>query len=456
MAVKPGYRFRQAFAKLAVENVYKTKVLGTESVGLDRVNSENFQSRLDAECNLIADKIGSGKYKFTKFKEKLISKGASKYPRQLSIPTIRDRLTLRILCDYLFSIFPAAKPELPQDKITKLRNSIDSGKYTHFVKIDLQEFYPSIDHKLLIKKLRRKIRIPEFKNLIEAAITNPTVPESHTKQGESPKKGVAQGLSISNVLAEIFMLDVDESLRGMAPVCIRYVDDILLLTDSDPGVLLDSALKLLKKQKLNPHVPDVSGEKKSKTSFGKLSDGLSFLGYELKPHSVSVKENNVRGFEGSIVAIFAEYKYRLRACKTEAQRNIALQRFRWALNLKLTGCIYKNQRYGWIFYYSQINDLSVLRRIDKTVSSLYERFKIPNTPQPKRIFKAFYESKRREKSEHQYIVNYDSISQSKILKLLNDIGVATDDLSEVEVRTRFHKIIRKATRKLEKDITSVS
>ncbi len=44
----------------------------------------------------------------------------------------------------------------------------------------------------------------------------------------------------------------------------------------------------------------------------------------------------------------------------------------------------------------------------------------------------------------------------KILKLLNDIGVATDDLSEVEVRTRFHKIIRKATRKLEKDITSVS
>jgi RNA-directed DNA polymerase len=453
MSIRPAEKFRQAFKKNSIELSYNTKVLGTKSIGIDKVNSHNFELRLDAECELICQKVLSGQYKFTKFKEKLISKGAGKSPRQLSIPTIRDRLTLRILCDYLFTVFPAAKPELPQKKITLLRNSIDSGKFTHFVKIDLQDFYPSIDHTLLITKLRRKIRIPEFKKLIESAITNPTVSEANTRHGKIQARGVAQGLSVSNVLAEVFMLDIDDGLNSIAPVCIRYVDDILLLTNGDPSAVLQEALKLLKKQKLNPHAPGVPD---SKTITGQLSEGLNFLGYQLSPNQVSVKPGNILGFESSIVTVFSEYKHRLRNCKTEADKDSAFARFRWALNLKLTGCIYKNQRFGWVFYYSQINDLRILRRIDNTVEKLLSRFEIKTPPFPKKLLKAFFESKRRDKLTHRYIVNYDNLTSVKMAELLKEIGIDVTGLSAVEVSKRFHKLIRHATRKLEKDVSSVS
>ncbi|MBG6070264.1 MULTISPECIES: reverse transcriptase domain-containing protein [unclassified Polaromonas] len=453
MLIRPAEKFRQDFKKKSIELSYNTKVLGTKSIGIDKVNSHNFELRLDTECELIYQKVSNGQYKFTKFKEKLISKGAGKTPRQLSIPTIRDRLTLRILCDYIFTVFPAAKPELPQRKITLLRNSIDSGKFTHFVKIDLQDFYPSIDHSLLISKLRRKIRIPEFKKLIESAITNPTVSEANTRHGRIQTKGVAQGLSISNVLAEVFMLDIDNGLNSIAPVCIRYVDDILLLTNGDPSAVLQEALKLLKKQKLNPHAP---GTPDSKTITGRLSDGLNFLGYQLSPNQVSVKPSNILGFESSIVTVFSEYMHRLKKCKTQTNKDTALARFRWALNLKLTGCIYKNQRFGWVFYYSQINDLGILRRIDNTVEKLLNRFKITTPPFPKRMLKAFFESKRKDKLTHRYIVNYDNLTLPKMTKLLKEIGVNVAGLNAVEVSKRFHNLIRHATRNLEKDVSSVS
>ncbi|MCO5335619.1 reverse transcriptase domain-containing protein [Delftia tsuruhatensis] len=445
--------FRKLFSSPSIKHVYNTKILGTRSIGLDKVNSRNFEEKLDEECEHICQKVLSSKYKFTKFKEKLLLKGAGKFPRQISIPTIRDRLTLKILCDFIFDIFPDAKPNLPQDKISDLNNSINSGKFKYYIKIDLQDFYPSIDHNLLIKKLRRKIRIVEFKNLIESAITNPTVPETNTKQGKYQSKGVAQGLSISNVLAEVFMLDVDASLRSLAPVCIRYVDDILLLTDDDPGPVLDSALRILKKHKLNPHRP---GTADSKTIAGNLSEGVSFLGYQLSPQKISVKPGNILSFESSIVTVFSEYKHRLRNCKNEADKKTALARFRWALNLKITGCIYKNQRFGWIFYYSQINEISILKRIDNTINKLFDRFKIPTPPYPKKMQKSFFESKRRDKKTHKYIINYDNLTDDTKIKLLSEIGFDIKGLNASEVSAKFHKLIRRATRKLEKDISSIS
>lgn len=451
--ISAAKKFREFFSRAAVESLYSTKVLGTRAIGLDRVDSNNFATKNAAEISLISQKALTGTYKFTKYKEKLISKGFGKPPRQLSIPTIRDRLTLKIICEYLFAIFPESKPSLPQEKIEELRKAIDSGNYTHFIKIDLRDFYPSIDHKLLISKLGKRIRIAPFRKLISDALKNPTVPETNTKNSAPVTSGVAQGLSISNVLAEIFMLGVDEKIRSLAPVCFRFVDDIIILTDSTASSVYEDVRKILRKNKLNPHPLDAIG---SKTKIGKISDGLEFLGYSLRPKTVSIRRSSILGFEGSLVDVFSDYKHRFRNAKNISEKETALARFRWALNLKLTGCIYKNQRFGWVFYYSQINDLSVLRRIDNTVGMLFKRFGIATPPNPKRALKTFYESKRTDKDSHWYIPNYDSMTTQKMKNFLMEIGQKVEDLPDAEIHFAFHRLIRRATRSLEKDIASLS
>lgn len=445
--------FRKTFSVERIKSVYETKIIGTKTIGLDRVDSQNFEAKNAAEIAIISRKALSGQYRFTKYKEKLISKGLGKSPRQLSIPTIRDRLTLKLLCEYLFEIFPESKPSLPQDKIEKIKKAVDEGRCTHFVKIDLKDFYPSISHKLLISKLRKRIRIEAFRTLVVAALENPTSSEANIKNALKAKQGVAQGLSISNVLAEIFMLDVDSRIKEIYPTCFRFVDDLIVLTDSNPLHAFARIDSILRKNRLTPHSVDSLG---SKSRTGKISDGFEFLGYAIKPNKVSVRKSSVTNFEGSLVDAFSDYKHRLRNAKNLTEQEVALARFRWNLNLKITGCIYKNQRFGWVFYYSQINDLSVLKRIDNTVAQLFDRFKIGKPPNPKRLIKAFYESKRTDKTSHWYIPNYDSLSIDKKKRFLIEIGQKVDDLPDREVEYVFHRLIRRATRSLEKDVLSFS
>ncbi|RYF34267.1 MAG: hypothetical protein EOO38_29620, partial [Cytophagaceae bacterium] len=126
--INAAKEFRTTFGKQNVQRIYESKVSGTRAIGLDRVDGKNFEKKSASEISLISCKVLDGKYRFTKYKEKLISKGAYKAPRRLSIPTIRDRLTLKILSDYLFKIFPHAKPSLPQQKIEILRAGIGGSE----------------------------------------------------------------------------------------------------------------------------------------------------------------------------------------------------------------------------------------------------------------------------------------------------------------------------------------
>ena len=441
--------FRESFSETSVKSTYDTKLLGSRSIGLDRVSAYAFASNHASEVSIISRKVLAATYRFTKFKEKLISKGASKYPRQLSIPTIRDRLTLRVIWDFLFKVFPESKPSLPQKKIAQLREVINSGNFKYFVKIDLRNFYPSISHKLLFSRLYKRVRVAQFHSLMKCALETPTVPESAITNAVSVTEGVAQGLSISNVLAEVFMLDVDEQIRDLSPFYLRFVDDIILLTNEEPRLLCQNVVNALKRAKLDPHPLDAEG---SKTQIGEVSAGCAFLGYFLRPQTASVRPGSISSFEGSLVGVFTEYKYRLRRSTKDEERAATLAWLRWTLNLKLTGCNYKNERFGWVFYYSQINDLSSLRRIDHTVSMLLSRFDISTPPNPKRALKAFYESKRTDKGSHFYIPNFDQMSVEAMRQFLSQIGQSVQNMPDAEVGFLFHRLIHRATRSLEKDV----
>ena len=122
------------------------------AIGRDRVDSKVFKGNLSLNIDSIYRKIHDGKYRFSSYKEKLILKGAGKNPRVISIPSIRDRIVLRAILDYLNSRISISKKILPQKIVSAIVNNIDS--YDSCIKLDIKGFYENINHDILVNLLK--------------------------------------------------------------------------------------------------------------------------------------------------------------------------------------------------------------------------------------------------------------------------------------------------------------
>lgn len=149
--------FKSLFRKEELISIFSEHISGSSAVGLDRIRPIHFQKNLTLEVTGICDRVAKGNYKFTSYKQKLISKGVNSLPRVISIPTVRDRITLRTICNFLSKLYPHITTEIPQVKITSLKSALETKTYNSFIKIDLSSFYTSIEQDILIRVLKRKI-----------------------------------------------------------------------------------------------------------------------------------------------------------------------------------------------------------------------------------------------------------------------------------------------------------
>ncbi|MGB5063762.1 MAG: RNA-directed DNA polymerase, partial [Candidatus Competibacter sp.] len=225
-------RFEHHFSESNLKSLYQDLIVLSTTTGIDNLNQKSFWPTINDQVRIISNKALRDTYKFTKYKLKLISKGRGKAPREISIPTIRDRIALRAICNFLVEQYKdSVNFELPQYMVKKAKDEIQSKKYDGFIKLDVSNFYPTIKHKELLGRLRRKIRNPEILNFIERAIQTPTVSKS-SPIDKTPTLGIPQGLSISNVLAAIYLLNIDKKLLGDTNIAYhRYVDDVFILCE---------------------------------------------------------------------------------------------------------------------------------------------------------------------------------------------------------------------------------
>jgi len=452
--------FASEYTAAHLRQLYESHVSLTGAIGVDRLSRAIFEQRLGDEITLISSKAVAGKYKFSQYKEKLISKGADKYPRVISIPTFRDRLTLRALCNVLKHTFAEQLDvKLPQHTVSQLRTSLSEARYPYFIKLDVINFYPSIEHTVLMRVLQRKIRKPEIRALISAAIASPTV-AFPDRSKEQVKTGVPQGLSISNILAEIYLTEFDRWASSLADVSyFRYVDDILILTKNEPEALfLQVSARLWEQYRLKTHELG----KISKSFVGPVTEKFHFLGYEFNYRKASVKVESIRRVEASIAKILTTYKYRCASARAEPNlfrqahllakaRKICL----WRLNLRVTGCIFDGVRKGWVFYFSQIDDeaLSQLHHLDKTLHVLARRFALQlKASETKSFVRVFHEAKRGNEAQV-YIPNFDTTSLEYKRDLLEMYGMDNVAImTEVQIDRAFKRKIRRETSELEEDI----
>jgi len=438
-------QFKNHFSVDNLTQIYDSRVKYSNATGIDNINQFAFQKQSKKQIEIISRKVISGEYNFTKYKLKLVSKGRGKVPREISIPTIRDRIAIRALCEFLGERFePSLNFELPQVIISQVKKDISSKIYSGFIKLDVSDFYPSIVHPELKSRLRKRIKNPHINHLIESSLVTPTVSFSASSDLNA-KKGVPQGLAISNILAEIYLINIDIYMRSRPEISYyRYVDDVLIFCDAAKAEkIANETISRFKKIGLSIHDPNLPTEK---STIGGISDQFDYLGYRFYNSTITARLGTIEKLRSSIVGIFTSYNH----SKTKND-NFLL----WRLNLRITGCIFENKSKGWLFFFSEINDETLLHALDSFVSKMVLRFGA--AIKPKRFSRAFKELTHR-RYETRYIPNFDKYDIIQKRQVLKDYFILLDvtKMNNDEVEYEFHKRVGKHVKELQEDIKDFS
>lgn len=355
-----------------------------QAVGIDGTSKEKFDEILDSELSLIQRKIENNTYDFSFYKQKLIVKSMNK-TREISIPTLRDKLVIKYLDFYIRDKFEEVTKNIlnAQQIIKKVKDS--KNKYDSFIKVDIQNFFSSINHEILVNKLKSNIDDERILNLITKVITQSTVDVNTPFKQRikyNNKEGLPQGLSISGLLSEIYLFDLVQkySIKDNLEF-FRYVDDILIFCKkSDIEEITKSLKSDFEDLKLTIHDFAINS---NKSSFGNINEPFEFLGYKFEDKLISVRETSIQKMYANISKIFTLYKNKKYFSKEE---------FITRLNLKITGCVIDGKKYGWISFFSLINDYTLLFMLDKFVEKSCKNFNI-NYEEIKKFSRAIYEIK---------------------------------------------------------------
>lgn len=434
--------------------LYREKISKKRTKGIDRVSQEVFNTRKNEEISLILSKVLNGSYKFSPFLEELRIRSRDRLPRLISIPTIRDRLVLATLKIALHEYFTeSVRKQVASIYINEVNKTLSLNTFTYYIKIDIKSFFDSLSHTRLFTILNSIL--PEtLYLLVKKAILNPTVPKdclSVEVEKYIPKAGVPQGISISNILAEIYLRDFD-ILYGMREDIkyFRYVDDILILSNN-----LDLYSEVLHKLELLFLEPNGN-----KCSQGNICDGFHYLGFHINNEFISIQEKRVQKFLQRIAGKITWFQKAINNKPIRpnwlANEDTFVASFIDDLNEKITGAINGSRGYGWLFHYKEMNNINQLYRIENVISSFFIRLSYFENKKPKElksIVRAYYEVKYKGLKSN-YISNYnniDSVDKKRLWLINRGIISEKDDHVDDFINDVFEANRDRNLKSLEKD-----
>lgn len=454
----PGYSdyFEALFQASSLLSVFQKKFQYTRAKGVDRLNGFQFATRAPKIFSEVSKKVLSGTFRFSPYRENLRLKSRDAAPRLIAIPTVRDRVVLHQVKDCLAFVFPECLPKnIASVHVRDLARELAGNSRPEIFTCgcDIKDFYGSIDTGRLLNLVGARLAHPLTVSLIARSLQTPTVPENARRRdyGRYVKaSGIPQGLAISNILAAIYLRDVDEAMKVFGVGYRRYVDDILMYGgEREIRKAYKSLAARLRFRKLSSH-PLGAG----KSHISPLTKPFGYLGYHFKGPTVTVRDSTVERLLQSIAAKFSDYLHnkdrrleRFRYLDNERLKEI----FLGELNDRISGAINEGKRYGWIAYFSEINDLPLLYRLDNIVAKMFERIPDFGHIPPlalKRFVRAFYEMKY---APHRgYVRDYDKIStRAEKLSFMQKRGRISPDemLTDDQINMRFeaykHRLLSK-------------
>ena len=158
-------------------------------------------------------------------------------PRPLGIPTVADRVIQQAVSQILSPIYERQfsnnsfgfRPHRSCHKALRRAQEYITRGYKYCVSLDLERFFDTVNHSMLIRILSRTIRDGRVISLIHKYLTAGVMVR---RSYEESMEGVPQGGPLSPLLANIMLDELDKELARRRHKFVRYADDCLILCRS--------------------------------------------------------------------------------------------------------------------------------------------------------------------------------------------------------------------------------
>lgn len=335
------------------------KVAVKSSSGIDGVSAREAVDYVKNNYKSIKKELADGRYRPKEvLLQKIPKKDSSKF-RILAIATMLDRVILRCIYTYLeevydgdfeYNSFGFRKGMNCHMAVNHIVKHLHEG-YRYVISIDLKDCFGNISHDRILYNLHSKACDVGIIKIISKFLKVTYVENGHIGKNLI---GCPQGNSISPVLANIILDDIDKELEKRGIVYARYADDITILAKSEKAALRirNSISKFIEKKCRLPINYEKSG-------IHDIKDGFTMLGFSIIESSDGIHVSPKRGKCEEIVQQVSE------RCMEKSENIVK--------DLKGIVC-------GWISYYTIAEIESFVRTLDDVlVKNLKEYEKRFNT-----------------------------------------------------------------------------
>ncbi len=278
----------------------------SSTAGIDRVSLEDYSKKIESNLKDISISLRTETYIPEPYKRVHIPKYNLRESRKISIPTIRDKIvqeaTRRVIepifnSTFIENSFAYRANMGPQKAIHKVETYLKEGN-TWVVTYDIDNFFDTINHSLLMKTVSNRIWEKEILRLIELWLKMGCI---KGKEWIDPLIGVPQGSNISPLLSNIYLNIFDVAMKNKGYKIVRYADNMLCLETGRREVIgnfkvcedfLSSRLSL----KINP----------DSISITNVHNGFVFLGFLFKHTKKIIANEKIEKIKSKIVEILKE------------------------------------------------------------------------------------------------------------------------------------------------------
>jgi RNA-directed DNA polymerase len=241
---EPSWRFWGLYVHVCKTEVlhaaYRLAKVNNGAPGIDGVTFATVETEgVDLFISELRKELVERTYRPQRARKVEIPKDGGK-TRQLSIPTLRDRVVQGAVKLVLEPIFeadfqPGSYGYRPRrsahDAVRRVSEAIVRGK-THVIDLDLRAYFDTVRHHIVMEKVAKRVNDDDVMHLLKLILR------------ASGKRGVPQGGVISPLLSNIYLNEVDRMLERAKSVTqegkwvyveyARFADDLVVLVDAHP------------------------------------------------------------------------------------------------------------------------------------------------------------------------------------------------------------------------------
>jgi group II intron reverse transcriptase/maturase len=255
--------------------------------GIDGLTIADFEARLDEELSQLQEELANWTYQPSPVRRVEIAKPGGKGVRLLGIPTIRDRVvqtTLKLLLEPIFDPHFSQhsygfRPGRSQHQAVQAAQQIVNSGKPYVVDIDLSKFFDRIHHDRLIARMGQKISDKRILRLVGNMLRSGVMINGIVNPS---KEGAMQGGSLSPLLSNIVLDELDQELEKRGLEFCRFADDCNIFVKSQKAAdrVMEKVSQFIEK-KLKLKV----NQEKSQVA---KSDAVKFLGFTVVNGAIAI------------------------------------------------------------------------------------------------------------------------------------------------------------------------